>query len=238
MDLSAIPYKTVGAALAAAATAWNRVSAWRRRRRAAASDSARRALKNAEQLEAYARDVWDLIVANDYGYQVGASARPGHQYEFALPALAGDVATGDGAPDVRLEARWRDLQQMIGEVKHHVDETYYSDYGGPEEALAVLERRAYQVADRAFALARQYRRQFGLPHRQPGQRERRREQHIHDEAIARDGRPFVLNLPALVRYALAVRRCAPATPRRVYRSRWTTLKRALRRVFTASRPEP
>ena len=209
---------------------------WLQRRRAAVSESGRRALSNATKLEAYADGAWDIIVTNDYGQSAGAGARSGYQYEFALPALADFTSTGDGGRDVCFEVRWRDLQKMVGDVNHHVDETYYSDFGGAEEALAVLERRAYHVADRALALARRYRHDFGLPHRQLGKRERLREQRIHDEAIAGDGRPFMLNAPALLRYWLAVRRCAPAKSRQtIYRSPWSMLTRTLRGILTAGK---
>ncbi|MEM5387882.1 hypothetical protein VSR68_30470 [Paraburkholderia phymatum] len=241
-DLSTIPIKSIASALIAIGTAWKGVISWRRRRNTAASDSKRRALTNAEQLEAYARVVWDLIVSNHQGWLMSAPTRSGYRYEFELPALADGLSTGDGAGDVRLEATWRGLQQLVGDANRHVDEVYFSDFGGPEEALAVLERRAYPVADRALALARRYRRQFVLPPRELGKRERDIAQDIRDEAIVKSGRPSVLNLPARIRYSLAVRRCSQDTPQLpIYRSRWRALKRrlkrSLRRASTTSREE-
>ncbi|CAJ0726039.1 hypothetical protein DEE44_11355 [Ralstonia pickettii] len=231
LDLSAIPYKSVIGALGGLATLWTGISVRRQRRRAAASDGARRALANALQLEVYARSTWDLIVGNHLGREVGAPAGSKYRYDFAMPQLADCASTGDGARHVRLEAIWRDLQQMVIDVNHDVDENFYSDFSGPYEALAVLERRAYHVADQALKLARQYRQQFGLPRRQLGERERRIEQHILDQVIANGRRPFALNLPARVRYGLAVRRCSETPPRQSFRPKWKSVTRLLRRIF-------
>lgn len=103
----------------------------------------------------------------------------------------------------------RDLQREIGDVNRQVSEWYDSEFYGPSDALELIERRAYDVADRALGVAEVLRKQFGLPRRQLGQHERDIERNIHERAIAGRRRPPIWRLWSLMRFALAKHRCAP-----------------------------
>jgi hypothetical protein len=132
---------------------------------------------------------------------------------------------------LRFEASYRDLQREIAAASRQVGEWYDSEFYGPSGALELLARRAYDVADRALALAAALRKQFGLPRRQLSRYERDIERHIHDRAIAGRARPPIWRPWALMRFALAKSRCAQV-PLRIHlhaaRRKWIA---RLRRVF-------
>lgn len=174
----------------------------------AQTESGRRALDNAEQLEAYAYRCRRLINENAYAAaQIAPWSQP-ECFEFALPNLADAATTGQGGRNLSLEATYRDLQREIGAVNRQVNEWYDSEFYGPGYALELIERRAYDVADRSLRLATALRNRFGLPRRQLGQHERDIERNIHERAIAGRPRPAIWRPWPLMRFALAKHRCA------------------------------
>ncbi|WP_175709148.1 hypothetical protein [Burkholderia ambifaria] len=196
----------------------------------ALTDSGRRALDNAERLEAYAYRCRKLINENAFA---AAQISPGSQpecFEFTLPDLSDATVTGQGARHLSFEASYRDLQREIAAASRQVDEWYESEFYGPSDAIELIARRGYDVADRALSLAGRLRKQFGLPRRQLSQYDREIERHIHDSAIAGRTRPPIWRPWALMRFALAKSRCAQV-PLRIHlhaaRRRWIA---RLRRV--------
>jgi len=202
-----------------------------RARVVALTDSGRRALGNAEQLEAYAYRCRRLINENAYtAAQIAPWSQP-ECFEFSLPELADAATTGQGARHLSFEAAYRDLQREIGDVNRQVSEWYDSEFYGPSGALELIERRAYDVADRALGVAKVLRKQFGLPRRQLGQYERDIEWNIHARAIAGRRRPPIWRLWSLMRFALAKHRCAQVPLRiRIHATRRRLIAR-LRRVI-------
>ncbi|MEB2500792.1 hypothetical protein [Burkholderia cenocepacia] len=190
----------------------------------ALTDSGRRALDNAEQLEAYAYRCRQLINENAFAIaQISPESQPEH-FEFAVPELVEMATTGQGARHLSQEASYRDLQREIAAVNRQVGEWYDSEFYGPSYAIELIERRAYDVADRALALANVLRRQFGLPRRQLGQYERDIERNIHEQAIAGRKRPPIWRVGAFARYLLAKQRCAQVPMRirfHAARRKWT-----------------
>ncbi|WP_217591163.1 hypothetical protein [Burkholderia sp. GbtcB21] len=88
----------------------------------AQTDSGRRALDNAEQLETYAYRCRQLINENAYAAaQIAPWSQP-ECFEFALPDLADAVTTGQGVRHLSFEANYRGLQREIGDVNRQVSE--------------------------------------------------------------------------------------------------------------------
>jgi len=197
----------------------------------ALTDSGRRALDNAEQLEAYAYRCRQLINDNAFAIaQIAPESEPEH-FEFELPELVEATTIGQGARHLSHEASYRDLQREIAAVNRQVGEWYDSEFYGPSYAIELIERRAYDVADRALALANVLRRQFGLPRRQLGQHERDIERNIHEQAIAGRKRPPVWRLWAFARHALAKQRCGQVPFRIRARAARRAVARHLRRLI-------
>ncbi|MFA8361775.1 hypothetical protein ACEPT7_28285 [Burkholderia ubonensis] len=127
-------------------------------------------------LEAFALACYALLVEN------ARAERARENPTYQLPTLAAGVRAGDGAPALELESAYRDLEQQVRSANENVEETFRDHYNaGREEALIVLERRAYETAATALKLAARYRERFGVPRMPLG----RREQRIEDEIMAR-----------------------------------------------------
>jgi len=125
----------------------------------------------------------------------------------------------------------KDDYPEIGDVNRQVSEWYDSEFYGPSYALDLIERRAYDVADRSLELATALRNQFGLPRRQLGQHERDIERNIHERAIAGRPRPSIWRFWRLMRFALAKHRCAPVPLRiRFHAARRRSIARVRRLI--------
>jgi len=147
-------------------------------RRAAAVRVAREA---AGGLEAYAYACDALLTEN------ARADRAGDAISFRLPKLAPGGQAGDSPDALELESAYRDLEQQVRAANDHIAETSRDTYhAGPEEALVVLDARAYETAASALKLAGRYRERFDVPRMPLGRREQRIEDAILSRAAEED----------------------------------------------------
>ncbi|WP_104013502.1 hypothetical protein [Burkholderia anthinoferrum] len=100
----------------------------------------------------------------------------------ALPLLPAAELTGDADADRALLPHHRDLVRHVADVNTHVDQT--AAQNNVEDSFRTLEDRADEAAVRAWRLADDYRKRFGLPAPQLGGREARIRAAALDRAAA------------------------------------------------------
>jgi len=141
----------------------------------------RAARDSAAALEAFAHACYALLTEN------ARADLAGDLLTYHLPSLAAGVRAGDSAEALELESAYRDLEVQVRSANDHIDETFRDDYNaGRDEALAVLEARAYETAASALKLANRYRTTFKVPRTRLSGREHRIEAEILTRADEED----------------------------------------------------
>ncbi|WP_175958360.1 hypothetical protein [Burkholderia sp. BCC0405] len=177
----AMVYKVLdlGQKLAAASRELQQAKYDAQARRAVAVRAAREA---AGGLEAFALACYALLIENARALRAGDDG-----ISFRLPKFAPGVGVCDSAAALELESACRDLEQQVRSANDHIAETCRDHYhAGPEEALVVLEARAYETAAAALKLAGRYRKSFDVPRMRLGDREQRIEKAIFSRVAEED----------------------------------------------------
>ncbi|MCW3609156.1 hypothetical protein [Burkholderia cenocepacia] len=132
-------------------------------------------------LEAFAHACYALLTENT------RADLAGDLLTYRLPSLAAGVRAGNSDEALELESAYRDLEVQVRSANDHINETFRDDYNaGRDEALAVLEARAYETAASALKLANRYRTTFKVPRTRLSGREHRIEAEILTRADEED----------------------------------------------------